>query len=326
MFVMSGAGRPAPHGAVAASPPAVQEDTMSTHRRFRSNAQLFRGFTLIELLVVIAIIAILAAILFPVFAQARAAARKITCTSNVRQLTNAFLMYAQDYDETWITTGKDYKDGNSDDVNDANYIIQPYVKNFSIFYCPERTMTQVPNACGTLDSSCRLIGYAMNYGPYHNRAGYGLFHISTALTTGNPLEGKEHFFPGRQLAEFVTPADMVAQIDTNDDPQYTNAPYDQNQTNSPLSEIRHNGRYSVSFVDGHAKTFLMKPYNDPVDGYELQPSDPNDILKFCYNPDATIDGSYDGGDGGISALEAQNSCRQTVAIEVARRVPIPYNN
>src|SRR6478609_2670504 len=57
------------------------------------------GFTLIELLVVIAIIAILAAILFPVFAQAREAARKATCQSNLKQFMTAILMYAQDYDE-----------------------------------------------------------------------------------------------------------------------------------------------------------------------------------------------------------------------------------
>src|SRR3954447_14532228 len=61
-----------------------------------------RGFTLIELLVVIAIIAILAAILFPVFARARDAARKTTCTSNIKQLGTAILMYAQDYDECLV--------------------------------------------------------------------------------------------------------------------------------------------------------------------------------------------------------------------------------
>ena len=58
-----------------------------------------KGFTLIELLVVIAIIAILAAILFPVFAQARARARAISCISNLKQLGTASMMYAQDYDE-----------------------------------------------------------------------------------------------------------------------------------------------------------------------------------------------------------------------------------
>src|SRR5207302_3892260 len=59
------------------------------------------AFTLIELLVVIAIIAILAAILFPVFAQARAKARQASCTSNLKQLNLAVIMYKQDYDETF---------------------------------------------------------------------------------------------------------------------------------------------------------------------------------------------------------------------------------
>jgi prepilin-type N-terminal cleavage/methylation domain-containing protein len=60
-----------------------------------------RGFTLIELLVVIAIIAILAAILFPVFAQAREKARQASCLSNAKQMSTAVMMYAQDYDETF---------------------------------------------------------------------------------------------------------------------------------------------------------------------------------------------------------------------------------
>ena len=72
-----------------------------------SNARSRNAFTLIELLVVIAVIAILAAILFPVFAQARAAARQASCLSNVKQVALASMMYAQDYDETlhvWTTT------------------------------------------------------------------------------------------------------------------------------------------------------------------------------------------------------------------------------
>src|SRR5687767_1320699 len=66
----------------------------------RNWMQRRRAFTLIELLVVIAVIAVLAAILFPVFAQAREVARKTACASNVRQLGTAFAMYAQDYDDT----------------------------------------------------------------------------------------------------------------------------------------------------------------------------------------------------------------------------------
>src|SRR5436853_6791160 len=72
-----------------------------------------RGFTLIELLVVIAIIAILAAILFPVFAQARNQARKTTCLSNTKQLGLGVLMYLQDYDEVFPTSGACWWDANS---------------------------------------------------------------------------------------------------------------------------------------------------------------------------------------------------------------------
>lgn len=67
----------------------------------RTTYRVRKGFTLIELLVVIAIIAILAAILFPVFAQAREKARLATCTSNMKQINLSLLMYIQDYDETF---------------------------------------------------------------------------------------------------------------------------------------------------------------------------------------------------------------------------------
>jgi len=104
-----------------------------------------RGFTLIELLVVIAIIAILAAILFPVFAKARDQARRTSCLSNIKQLGLGMLMYVQDYDETFLTTqdglGGDYPGytpGCGTYVGFRTWVrsIQPYLKNKQICVCP----------------------------------------------------------------------------------------------------------------------------------------------------------------------------------------------
>lgn len=88
------------------------------------------GFTLIELLVVIAIIAILAAILFPVFARAREKARQASCSSNLKQIATAMLMYAQDYDESLPGT---YIGGYAWPV-----LVLPYVKNEQVFLCPSK--------------------------------------------------------------------------------------------------------------------------------------------------------------------------------------------
>lgn len=104
-----------------------------------------RGFTLIELLVVIAIIAILAAILFPVFAQAREKARAITCISNLKQVGLGALMYSQDYDEMILPERMSYTDqevgsyqGNVRDwARYWPYIVQPYIKNFKVTACPD---------------------------------------------------------------------------------------------------------------------------------------------------------------------------------------------
>ena len=116
-----------------------------------------RGFTLIELLVVIAIIAILAAILFPVFAQARAKARQTVCMSNEKQIVGAMIMYTQDYDARWL----DYKPNSNErkpfvpvppvtyppwlqiqsptSTNPSptkEYTLSPYIKNSGVQHCP----------------------------------------------------------------------------------------------------------------------------------------------------------------------------------------------
>src|SRR5579871_2944193 len=98
-------------------------DAMKNVRR------MYTGFTLIELLVVIAIIAILAAILFPVFAQAREKARGIACLCHVRQEGIAFAMYTQEYDETTLTVGPDH---------DWWFPLYPYIKNYQMLLCPDR--------------------------------------------------------------------------------------------------------------------------------------------------------------------------------------------
>src|SRR5438034_3898165 len=103
------------------------------------------GFTLIELLVVIAIIAILAAILFPVFAQARESARKTTCLSNLKQIGVAAHMYMSDYDSTYPAQQVDGVYVNLPDGPivypkiQQNYMdeLYPYIKNTKVFFCPD---------------------------------------------------------------------------------------------------------------------------------------------------------------------------------------------
>ena len=129
------------------------------HRHARHSS----AFTLIELLVVIAIIAILAAILFPVFAQARAKARAISCLSNLKQAGLAYAMYTQDYDET-----TPLQQSKATAANGGGYwfwLLQPYTKNWNLMVCPDRSTTttstgdKYPAAL-----SGRLIGYGYNDG------------------------------------------------------------------------------------------------------------------------------------------------------------------
>jgi prepilin-type N-terminal cleavage/methylation domain-containing protein/prepilin-type processing-associated H-X9-DG protein len=111
---------------------------------WRGTGRHRQGFTLIELLVVIAIIAILAAILFPVFAQAREKARSISCLSNLRQIGLATMMYVQDYDEkfygqTWPGGCEDTGYWNIDPTTPKQhfaYLLFPYIKNAQLFHCP----------------------------------------------------------------------------------------------------------------------------------------------------------------------------------------------
>src|SRR5579883_1077278 len=100
-----------------------------------------RAFTLIELLVVIAIIAILAAILFPVFAQAREKARQTSCLSNMKQLALANIMYVQDYDEAFCNEGVAGPTNNWGWQYTWIFETQPYMKNYGINHCPSDSHT-----------------------------------------------------------------------------------------------------------------------------------------------------------------------------------------
>jgi prepilin-type N-terminal cleavage/methylation domain-containing protein len=130
-----------------------------------------RGFTLIELLVVIAIIAILAAILFPVFAKAREKARQASCLSNVKQIQLAILQYAQDYDETLP-----YASAWGNPVQNWYIYLDPYMKNSQVLKCPSYASA--------------TIGYGWNYqnlgyyssgsGTYYSNPGRSLGDIPHA--------------------------------------------------------------------------------------------------------------------------------------------------
>ena len=109
--------------------------TLYSRTRHSPTSRKSTGFTLIELLVVIAIIAILAAILFPVFAQAREKARSASCLSNMKQLGLAQAMYLQDYDEA-LMPATNYDVPTTDPNRVWMTMIQPYVKNTGIFVCP----------------------------------------------------------------------------------------------------------------------------------------------------------------------------------------------
>jgi prepilin-type N-terminal cleavage/methylation domain-containing protein/prepilin-type processing-associated H-X9-DG protein len=212
-----------------------------------------RGFTLIELLVVIAIIAILAAILFPVFARAREKARQASCQSNLKQIALAGAMYASDYDGMpvpmytygWNITGTA---GTFSGRVWWNGLIEPYTKNRQMLVCPSRPGAAFHDAnspCGNpADSVVRHatgVGYNWYNSEWMSDAGY--WDQLSDASVRSPAE-KVTFMDSNCVVAGPNPALAAALSFAN-----------WSQDVSPWwgQEIRHNEGNNCAFYDGHVK-------------------------------------------------------------------------
>lgn len=173
-----------------------------------------RAFTLIELLVVIAIIAILASILFPVFARARENARRSSCQSNLKQMGLVFAQYAQDYDEYFPMTWNGWTSAANTSAIPWMVLVQPYVKNVQIFSCPSASkITGTPTAMRPWRNSLGIpsipVGYAYNY-----YVGGG----SAAYTSTNYLPGG--LYGVKKLSQIALPSEVIMMADGGSVPPF----------------------------------------------------------------------------------------------------------
>ena len=220
----------------------------------KSRLSAHTGFTLIELLVVIAIIAILAAILFPVFAQARAKAQQAACASNVRQMGLGVAMYAQDYDERFPLAATLLPDFTFLNWHD---FVDPYVKNKQIWNCPSTTLP-------LKDSGGKPVCHY----------GFNTFYLNTALSGAavNPANPNDlNNAPGISLAAVSAAAHTVLMADTigvtsvpaNHSSTYLLPPsHTTDEIYWGRPEARHSEGAVVGFADGHVKWFRRSGFYD----------------------------------------------------------------
>jgi prepilin-type N-terminal cleavage/methylation domain-containing protein/prepilin-type processing-associated H-X9-DG protein len=214
-----------------------------------------RGFTLIELLVVIAIIAILAAILFPVFAQAREKARQAGCQSNVKNLATAIAMYTQDYDER-MPAGSRAQGGGLPAMRWGGQI-QPYVKNLQIFVCPSDRRFTYGGAGGPTG------GYGYNACFLNNVAQAQIAKPAETLMLGDSC-GVTNTNPFRIRPDLAVAWCQVAD-NWNVDPAPRGTPCPSPGQTRPIDAgrvaYRHAESTTVAFVDGHIKPVRFEEIN-----------------------------------------------------------------
>jgi prepilin-type N-terminal cleavage/methylation domain-containing protein len=209
------------------------------------------GFTLIELLVVISIISILAAMLMPVFAQARESARQTSCLNNMKQQGTALTLYVQDYDETLPPMKAGTQNASpawhSHETGWAA-ALGAYAKNDKIFQCPDATGAMGPaNNCPGSN------------GPAYNPIDYG---INQAITWDNPGGG----YPLLDLSKIQYPAGMVVLMETDraDPTGCAGGLLYQDWNGLPYKRaVRHRDGSFFAFSDGHAK-WLKKEQLKPT--------------------------------------------------------------
>jgi prepilin-type processing-associated H-X9-DG protein len=195
---------------------------------------------LIELLVVIAIIAILAAILFPVFAKAREAARKTACLSNLKQIGLAAAMYGQDFDEVLVPM----TEGNNADTEWWGGLIQPYAKNRAILLCPSR--------------ESNLVVFTNSYGQNYPQCG-----AWSAVSMARVQRPSSIAYFMDAAGDFgSTYSTWLQDPDSDKAPRPTQTGYPWIRTTEAMNgstydclpvSTRHSGTCNIVYMDGHAK-------------------------------------------------------------------------
>ena len=252
-----------------------------------------RAFTLIELLVVIAIIAILAAILFPVFAQAKESAKRTACLSNSKQQGTALLMYIADTDGVIPVA---YENGTGDTFSGVYFDVwnqlMPYTKSKDIFYCPDRATT---GCAGNPDSgdTTRCLGYGFNWGPLQT---FTDGDFEGGLMDTYQITQTWQGALGRNESVVVSSADTYAFSDTHDRTWYTNSMNTglSTFTGSTNHELVHGGRFNSTYFDSHAKMVQYKIGKVRIFGRLLPASqmlfasNPVNDTKWCADPNELI--------------------------------------